>query len=150
MSTTTKELTGKWDSVASATKQKYSQITDKDLEAAKGDLNKLAATIQKKAGKSRKQIEEFFDECCASGDSMLAQANEFVSNAGESIREGYDQAADQARRGYDSTVSTMAKHPIGSLGVGLGIGLVLGLLIGIPLGAHQERQLTWRDRWRRS
>lgn len=149
MATATKELSEKWDTVANATKKQFSQISDQDLKRTEGDLNELAAIIQKKAGKTRKQVEEFFDECCGSADSMAGQVTHLANNAGESIREGYNQAAEQARRGYESTVSTISDNPVRSLAVGLGLGLVVGLLIGMPLGAHQERQMSWRDRWRR-
>ncbi len=147
--TTKQELSGKWKSIAGAVKQKYGAITDNDLRRVEGDLNQLAGLIQQKTGQSREQIESFFDECCASADSLLGQAAQVASEAGESIREGYSQAAQQARRGYDSTVKTMSRHPLESTGVALGLGLVVGVLLGISIGAQRERELSWHQRWSR-
>jgi ElaB/YqjD/DUF883 family membrane-anchored ribosome-binding protein len=112
-------------------------------------LNQWAGLIQEKTGQSREQIETFFDECCASAESMLGRASELVSDAGETLRDGYDQAAVQARRSYETTVKTMSQHPLESTGFALGVGLVVGLLMVISIGAQRERDLSWRERWSR-
>ncbi|MCO8124904.1 CsbD family protein [Stieleria sp. TO1_6] len=146
---TKQEVSGKWDAIVGSVKQKYGQITDMDLKRVEGDLNKLAGLIQQKTGQSREQIEAYFDECCASADSVVGQVSEFASGAGEALREGYDHAASQARQGYKSTVKTLSRHPLESAGVALGVGLAVGLVLGISIGAQRERELTWRDRWHR-
>lgn len=143
---TKQELSGKWKSIAGSVKQKYGQITDNDLKEVEGDLNQLAGLIQQKTGQSREQIEAFFDECCESADSVMGQVADYASDAGQSLRQGYDQAADQARRGYDTTVKTMSRHPLESAGAALGFGLIVGVLVGISIGASRERELTWRQR----
>lgn len=147
--TTKQELSGKWKSISGAVKEKYGAITDDDLRRVEGDLNQLAGLIQQKTGQSREQVEAFFDECCASSDSLMGQAAQVASDAGESIREGYSQAAEQARRGYQSTVKTMSRHPLESTGVALGLGLVVGVLLGLSIGAQRERDLAWHQRWGR-
>lgn len=146
---TKQELSGKWNTIAGAVKEKYGQITDNDLKQVEGDLNQLAGLIQQRTGQSREQIETFFDECCESADSMLGRASELASGAGETLREGYDQAAVQAKRSYDTTVKTLSRHPLESAGLALGIGFVVGVLTGISIGAQRERDLSWRERWGR-
>ncbi|QEG41880.1 CsbD family protein [Roseimaritima ulvae] len=147
--TTKQELSGKWKSIAGAVKKKYGAITDNDLRRAEGDLNQLAGLIQQKTGQSREQIEAFFDECCASNDSLAGQAQQLASGATESLREGYSQATEQARRGYESTVKTMSRHPLESTGAALGLGLIVGVLVGLSIGAQRERDLAWHQRWGR-
>ncbi len=146
---TKQELSGKWNSIAGAVQEKYGQITDNDLKQVKGDLNQLAGLIQRKTGQAREQVEAFLDECCVSSGSVLDQAAEFASSTGQVVREGYDEAAEQARRGYETTVRTMSRHPLESTGVALGLGLIVGLAIGVSIGANRERELSWFDRMRR-
>lgn len=147
--TTKQELSGKWKSIAGAVKKKYGQITDNDLKQVEGDLDRLAGMIQKKTGQTREQVEAFYEECCDPDNSIVGQAAEYASGAGEAVREGYEQVAEQARYGYDETVKTFSKNPLVSVGVALGLGTVIGLMVGIPIGAQRERELTWRERWSR-
>lgn len=146
---TRQELSGKWNTIAGSVKERYGQITDNDLKQVEGDLNQLAGLIQQKTGQSREQIESFFDECCTSADSMMDRAADMAAGAGETLRDGYDQAAMQAKRGYSTTVKTLSSHPLESTGLALGVGVVVGLLLGMSIGAHRERELSWRDRWGR-
>lgn len=153
--TTKQQVSGKWKAIAGSVKQKYGQLTDNDLKRAEGDLDKLAGIIQQKTGQTRDRIEAFFEECCDTAksapetNSMAGQITEIASGVGESIRDGYDQATNQVRGGYITSVRTLSHHPLASVGVALGVGVVIGMLVGIPIGASQERALTWRERWRR-
>ncbi len=146
---TKQELSGKWNSIVGSVKKKYGEITDNDLKQVEGDLNKLAGLVQQKTGQSREQIEAYFDECCASADSVMGQVASYASEAGQTIREGYDATAEQARRSYETSVKGMSRHPLESAGVALGVGLLVGLFVGISIGGQRERELSWRDRWSR-
>lgn len=146
---TKQELSGKWNTIVASVKQKYGQITDSDFRRVEGDVQRLAGLIQQKTGQSTEQIEAFLEECCGSASSILGQVSDYASEAGESIREGYDVAAEQARRGYKTTVKGISQYPLESVGVALGVGLILGLMAGISIGAQRERELTWRQRWSR-
>ena len=146
---TKQELSEKWSSILESVKQKYGQITDGDLERVEGDVQKLASVIQQKTGQSKEQIEAFLGECCGTTNSLMGQVADYASDAGQSIREGYDLAADQARHGYQATVKSLSRHPLESAGIAMGVGLLLGIVVGISIGGQRERDLSWRERWSR-
>ncbi len=146
---TKQEISGKWNSIVGSVKKKYGEITDNELKQVEGDLDKLAGLVQQKTGQSRDQIEAYFDECCASADSVMGQVANYASEAGQTIRDGYDATAEQARRSYQTSVKSMSRHPLESAGVALGVGLLVGLFVGISIGGQRERELSWRDRWSR-
>jgi len=146
--TTNQELRGKWQSVIGSVKNRFGQITDDELMQVEGDLEQLSGLIQQKTGQSREAVESFLSDCCDSG-SALDQVGAIAAGAGESIREGYDQAAEQTRQGYEATVKTLSRHPLESVGVAVCLGVGIGLLFGISIGAQRERELSWRERLRR-
>tara|TARA_R100001132_G_scaffold23561_1_gene22051 strand:+ start:2843 stop:3301 length:459 start_codon:yes stop_codon:yes gene_type:complete len=147
--TNKKELGGKWKTIAGEVKKKYGQITDNDLKQVEGNLDRLAGLIQKKTGQTREQVEEFYEACCDSVDSVGDQVAELAGEASEAVRAGYDQATEQARQGYDETIKTVAQNPLASVGIALGVGIVCGLMIGTSIGTHRERELSWYDRLNR-
>jgi uncharacterized protein YjbJ (UPF0337 family) len=144
---TKQEISGKWDSIVQAVQNKYGQITEIDLKRVEGDLNRLASLIEEKTGQNRAQVESFLDECC--GGSFMDQITQMAESASETVREGYDQAAEQARRGYDYSAQAVSRRPLESLVAAAGVGALVGLMVGMSIGARRERDLTWRERWRR-
>ena len=145
----TKHLAGQWNSIVGAVKEKYGQITDDDLVELRGDVDQLVGLLQKKTGQAREQIEAFVQECSESCDSMTGRISQRAENASEAVREGYDQVAEKARRGYQYSATSVAKHPLESVGIALGVGAIAGLLVGLTLGAQRERELSWRERFLR-
>lgn len=146
---TRQEMSGSWKQLLGKVKEKYGQLTDNDLARVNGNIEQLVGVVQQKTGQTREQIEAFLEECGASCDSMLDRAAEFASSAAESVRDGYDNVAEQSKRGYDASMKAVARHPLESIGTAFGLGLVAGLLVGISMGAQRERQLSWRERWSR-
>ncbi len=51
-------LKGNWNQAKGKLKQKYAQLTDEDLKYAEGKEEELIGRIQKKTGKTKKQVEE--------------------------------------------------------------------------------------------
>ena len=146
---TKSELSGKWNQLAGKVKEKYGQISDHDLSRVEGNVEQLVGLVQQKTGQTREQIEAFFQECGEACESIKGRVSEYASAAGESLKEGYGNVAEQTKRGYDASVKTLSRHPLESVGTAFGIGMVAGLLIGISIGAQRERDLSWRERWSR-
>tara|TARA_R110002049_G_scaffold305056_1_gene501032 strand:+ start:79507 stop:79953 length:447 start_codon:yes stop_codon:yes gene_type:complete len=146
---TKEELKGNWNTVVGAVKEKYGEISDDELAQVEGNVDQLVGLVQRKTGHAREQIEAFMHDCCSSCDSAMGRASDYANQARETIREGYDQASEQARRGYQYSATAVARHPLESVGTAFGVGIVAGLLIGFSLGAHRERDLSWRERWTR-
>ena len=146
---TQQELSGKWKQLAGKVKEKYGQVTEHDLSRVEGNIDQLVGLVQQKTGQTREQIEAFLEECGESCESMMGRFSEYASSASETMKEGYDRVAAQTKRGYDTSVKSLSRHPLESVGTAFGIGLVAGLLIGISMGAQRERDLNWQDRWSR-
>ncbi|MEZ6137593.1 MAG: CsbD family protein [Pirellulaceae bacterium] len=147
--TTRQETSGNWKQLTGKVKEKYGQITDNDLTRVQGNIEQLVGLVQQKTGQTREQIEAFLEECGASCESMLGRASEYASSAAGSLKEGYDNVAEQTKRGYDASMKAVARHPLESVGTAFSLGVVAGLLIGLSMGAQHERNLSWRERWMR-
>ncbi|MBA3900445.1 MAG: CsbD family protein [Bacteroidetes bacterium] len=50
------DLRGQWNNIKGKLKQKYSQLTDDDLEYMEGKENELIGRLQRKLGKTKNQI----------------------------------------------------------------------------------------------
>ncbi len=149
---TKQEISGKWNAISGAVKEKYGQITDDDLSRVEGNVDQLVGLVQQKTGQTREQIEAFLQESCESCESTASRvselASEYVGAASESVREGYEELGRRAREGYAHSADVVAHRPIESVVCALGVGLIAGIAIGISIGSHQH-QPTWRDRWSR-
>ena len=62
----TLELKGDWNIAKGKLKQKYAQLTDDDLQFAKGQEEELLGRIQKRTGKTRTEVERVVKDCCGS------------------------------------------------------------------------------------
>ncbi len=50
------ELKGNWNELKGKLKQKYGDLTDNDLKYVEGKENELFGNLQKKLGKTRKEL----------------------------------------------------------------------------------------------
>lgn len=50
------ELKGNWNELKGKLKQKYGELTDNDLRYVEGKEDELLGNLQKKLGKSRKEL----------------------------------------------------------------------------------------------
>ena len=50
---TKQEITGQWNTVVGAVKEKYGQITDSELAQLKGNVDQLVGLVQRKSGQTR-------------------------------------------------------------------------------------------------
>jgi uncharacterized protein YjbJ (UPF0337 family) len=56
------QVQGRWTEVKGRAREKWGDLTDDELEAAKGDREQLAGQIQRKYGKSKEEAEREVDE----------------------------------------------------------------------------------------
>lgn len=52
---------GKWDQLKGQLRQEYGELTDDELETAKGNREELVGKIKEKYGKTRQEIEQHID-----------------------------------------------------------------------------------------
>jgi len=57
------QLKGNWNIAKGKLKQKFAQLTDDDLEYIEGKENELIGRIQKRTGKTKREIRGVVNEC---------------------------------------------------------------------------------------
>ena len=60
------QLQGKWTEFKGSAREKWGELTDDELEQAKGDREKLAGKIQQRYGKSKEEAKKEVDNWIAS------------------------------------------------------------------------------------
>ncbi|MCK0156549.1 CsbD family protein [Cellulophaga sp. F20128] len=53
-----KIIEGKWNQVKGKLKQKYGDLTDKDLTYAEGKFDEMLGKLQEKTGRTKEQLQE--------------------------------------------------------------------------------------------
>jgi uncharacterized protein YjbJ (UPF0337 family) len=57
------EVKGDWNIIKGKLKQRYANLTDNDLQYAKGQEQELFGRIQKRTGKTAEEIEKSLRDC---------------------------------------------------------------------------------------
>ena len=65
---TTLEIKGNWNIAKGKLKQKWSKLTDNDLQYVEGKEDELLGRIQKRTGETREAVEKVIKDSCACGD----------------------------------------------------------------------------------
>ncbi len=55
-------IKGNWNELKGKLKQKYAQLSDDDLTYVEGKEDEMVGRLQKKLGKSKEEIEAFFND----------------------------------------------------------------------------------------
>lgn len=146
--TTQEMVRGNWNSIVGAIKERFGDITNDDLTKVQGNMDQLIGLIQRKAGQSRQQVEQFLEQCCSDGGIVSQAANaaghaasqaskmvsDAVAGAGQYATEGYKYVSDQAEQGYDYARNVVERRPIESIALVAGASLIAGVLVGLSLG----------------
>jgi uncharacterized protein YjbJ (UPF0337 family) len=59
---TQRKWEGRWDQLKGRVQKLWGDLTDDDLQRAKGDFNRLVGVIKEKTGKTEEEIERMLDE----------------------------------------------------------------------------------------
>jgi uncharacterized protein YjbJ (UPF0337 family) len=150
----TQKLQGSWNSLRGKIKEKWSSLTDDDLQFTSGNIDQLVGKIQQKTGEARDSIEKFLNELTESGNSAASMGASAVSNAmgavsqyaqhaGSRVREQFGSASQQAGESYDQMQRYVSRNPTRSLATVFGIGVGLGLLVGLSLRGGNSGSSRW-------
>ncbi|HEX6961473.1 MAG TPA: CsbD family protein [Lacipirellula sp.] len=141
-------LEGNWNEIKGKLHERWGQLTQDDLQKARGNVDQLVGLIQRKTGEARERVEQYLNELTAgsgSGVSRMADAvRGYASSAVESMRgygstaagsaeEARARAAEMLRGGYAQTERMVQQRPLESLAVGFGAGLITGVIIGLVM-----------------
>ncbi len=63
---TKQQLKDKWQQIKPVLKQKFTQLSDNDLDQTQGDADKLCSTIEQKTGQAKQMVEETLKQLVSS------------------------------------------------------------------------------------
>lgn len=141
-------LEGNWNEIKGKLHERWGQLTNDDLQKARGNVDQLVGVIQRKTGEARERVEQYLNDLTSSGgggvskmaetvrgyaSSAAESARGYASSATETAEEARARAADMLRGGYAQTERMIQQRPIESLAVGFGAGLIAGVIIGLVM-----------------
>jgi uncharacterized protein YjbJ (UPF0337 family) len=141
-------LQGNWNEIKGKLRNKWGQLTNDDLQQARGNIDQLVGLIQRKTGEARSSVEKFLEEATSSGSGALNDAAETAreyaqqametvqersKQAADTVRKTYDQAAQSVRHGYEEAEGMIKDRPAESAAVCFGVGMLVGVILGLTL-----------------
>ncbi len=134
---TRQELEGHWNQVKGQVKERWGQLTDEELMQGRGSADQLVGVIEQKTGESRRAIEDFLEQAIEDGTGAVQQltdnARAYADQAGESLRNQYEQMSEKARAGYSEAEHMVQRKPVESVAVAFGAGILTGVIVGLVL-----------------
>jgi uncharacterized protein YjbJ (UPF0337 family) len=134
---TQQTLEGSWNEIKGQLQEKWGQLTDDELQNAKGNAKQLVGLIQRKTGQAREEVEKYLDWIVADGQSAVQRgteaAQQFAQQAGAQAQEVYHQASERVQQGFHSAERAVARRPVESVAVAFGSGLIAGVIVGLVL-----------------
>jgi uncharacterized protein YjbJ (UPF0337 family) len=141
-------LEGNWNEITGKLHERWGQLTQDDLQRARGNVDQLVGLIQRKTGEARERVEQYLSEITSNGGAGASRVAEavrgyastaaesargYASSAVESADEARARAAEMLRGGYVQTERMIQQRPMESLAVGFGAGLITGVIIGLVM-----------------
>jgi uncharacterized protein YjbJ (UPF0337 family) len=146
-------LEGNWNEIKGKLHERWGQLSQDDLQKARGNVDQLVGLIQRKTGEARERVEQYLSELASNGGTATKVADAvrgyastaaesvrgYASTAAESAEEARARAADMVRGGYIQTERMIQQRPLESLAVGFGAGLITGVIIGLVMRSGSGR-----------
>jgi uncharacterized protein YjbJ (UPF0337 family) len=141
-------LEGNWNEIKGKLHERWGQLSNDDLQKARGNVDQLVGLIQRKTGEARERVEQYLNDLTSGGGAGVSKVAEtvrgyassaaesargYASSATETAEEARARAADMLRGGYVQTERMIQQRPIESLAVGFGAGLIAGVIIGLVM-----------------
>lgn len=130
-------LEGNWNEIKGKLHERWGQLTQDDLQKARGNVDQLVGVIQRKTGEARERIEQYLSEIASSGSSTMGRVADavrgYASSARGSMEDARGRAGEAMRGGYAQTERMIQQRPLESLAVGFGAGLITGVIIGLMM-----------------
>jgi len=137
MSLNAQTLQGSWNQVKGKIRDRWGELTDDELQSAKGNLEQLVGLIQRKTGETRSAIETYLDSAASGGAAAIGAGTEAVKEyfhtAAETMRDSTQDAMESMRAGYEETEEFVRRRPMESLAVCFGAGLIAGVIVTLVM-----------------
>ena len=132
---TKEELSGTWNDIKGRVKQEWGNITDDDLKAVEGSIDRLVGLIQKKSGEARLEVEKTLRSLSEQSAGMLGSASQAVQGAAQAAQDYAHQyagqATDMAKEQYTRAQDLVRQRPAESVIVSFGTGVLIGVVVGL-------------------
>src|SRR5690606_36134647 len=96
-------LEGNWNEIKGKLHERWGELTNDDLQKARGSVDQLVDMIQKKTGEARERVEQYLGELTSNGASGVSKVAEavrgYASNAADSLGDVKGRAGDAVRGG---------------------------------------------------
>ncbi|MCE9548549.1 MAG: CsbD family protein [Planctomycetia bacterium] len=137
MALNTQTLHGAWNEVKGKIRERWGDLTEDDLQSARGNVEQLVGMIQRKTGEARSSIMHYLDEAASDGANAAGATAEamtdYMSSAAETVRDTAHDAVESMREGYAQTEDFVRRRPMESLAVCFGAGLIAGAIVTLTL-----------------
>jgi uncharacterized protein YjbJ (UPF0337 family) len=135
-------LQGNWNEIKGKLRNKWGQLSNDDLQAFDGNVDRLVGLIQRKTGEARESVMGFLNDVSVNGSGFVGQAaegvKEYAHQAAEKFQEGSHQAVESLQHGYESLRQGYAeaeglvrRRPSEAAAVCFGVGILTGLVIAV-------------------
>jgi uncharacterized protein YjbJ (UPF0337 family) len=128
-------MEGNWRQIKGDVLQRWGQVSDNELEEARGNVEQLIGLLQERTGEAREELESYLKQVADDGASAVRRATDAVRDsagqATEAARQAAERAANTARAGLDQTGKMVRNRPVESLAVCFGAGLITGVVVGL-------------------
>lgn len=129
------QLSGHWNQIKGKIREQWGQITEDDLQRARGEVDQLVGLIQEKTGEGRAQIEQALERMSEEYSSTLraasSAARDYVDQGQRAVRDATEHMKGQAYGGYVEAQRLVRRRPTESVVFAFGAGLVAGIVIGL-------------------
>lgn len=128
-------LKGDWNRIKGQVHQRWGQVSDNELEEARGNVDELVGLIQQRTGEAREEVESYLADLADGGASAVTRAGEAVRSGAEQIAETAQRVSERtkeaAQSGVSQTEKVIRQRPLESLAVCFGSGLITGVIVGL-------------------
>ncbi|KAA5542585.1 CsbD family protein [Roseiconus nitratireducens] len=126
-------IQGHWDEVKGQLRSRWGQLTDDDLQRAKGSAEHLVGVIQAKTGEARHEIEHFLHDVLGgrvsrAGQQYSAAMQQFADEASDYARRNYRRVASRSGDYATRLAESVRERPAESLAVAFGLGIAAGAI----------------------
>jgi len=132
---TKEEIAANWNRIKGRLRETWGQLTDDELQRAKGSTEQLIGTIQAKAGVTRREVEELVNNIVHEASTVTEQvaqtAQAYASSAADAVYDGYQSAQRRTEELGHQMAQTVSYRPLESLAIAFGIGVLAGILVSV-------------------
>ncbi len=135
---TREELIGHWNEVKGRLREQWGELTEDDLQRARGSADQLVGVVQQRTGATKAEVEAFIDRVFEGStreqlkervDHYAEAAQRFAGDAATYVNDGVRRAGQQSGYYAHQLTETIKARPKESLAIAFGVGIAAGALL---------------------